>query len=125
MPWWVVLYLVVLALLSLAGLVDDARDRRPAWWLGLALSSAVASVALVLAYWEVLPTSPPALLFALLVVAVGFDAWSAVRDLRADAAAPDPELNPAASVGTRLLGVGLGLLLLLPAWGWGLLAALR
>jgi len=123
MPWWVLLYLFVLLALCVGGLVDDVRDRRPAWWLLLAVLSGVASLVLVLAYWGALPAPPSPLLIAgFLAVALVYDTWSAWRDLRA---AHDPSVaSPTNPVFTRV-GVALAELVMLPAYVWGVLAVMN
>jgi UDP-N-acetylmuramyl pentapeptide phosphotransferase/UDP-N-acetylglucosamine-1-phosphate transferase len=121
-PWWVVGYLCVLVGLSAGGIVDDARDRRPRWWLAMACLSACASVVLVLRYWEAIavPDSPLSLL-GLLAFAVAFDGASASSDLRAG---DDGSGSAAGEAAYTRAGVALAMLILLPAYVWGLLAVL-
>lgn len=92
MSWWIVIYLVLFAVLSVAGLLDDYRDRRPAWFLACAVASNFTVIYLFVAFWQ------PSLRFGLSVAAIaafiasmGWELYQAIEDIRAIRA--DPELS--------------------------------
>ena len=92
MAWWVILYLGLFAVLSVAGLLDDYRDRRPAWFLACAVASNFTVIYLFVAFWQ------PSLLSGLGVVAIAafiasmcWELFQAIADIRALRA--DPELS--------------------------------
>ena len=92
MTWWIILYLVLYAVLALAGLWEDYHDNRPAWFFGLAVLSNVTIVYLFVAFWY------PALRIRLGIVApaafvasICWEVFQAVEDIRA--LATDPELS--------------------------------
>ena len=119
MPWWVIAYLALVALLSAGGLVDDVRDRRPWWYLATGLVSALVSVLLVLAYWlRELEDLPGVAVALLLVYAVAWDGWSARNDVVQ--ARSDPEISGP----TVRRGVWIAAFVMVPAYVFGLLAAL-
>ena len=52
MSWWAIVYLVLFGVLAAAGLWDDFRDRRPAWFLGCAAVSNLTIIFLFVAFWQ-------------------------------------------------------------------------
>lgn len=53
MPWWTLLYLAFLVLVSVAGLRDDYCSRRPRWYLIASGASAVVMLVLFVSFWAV------------------------------------------------------------------------
>lgn len=120
LPGWVVLYVVVLAVVSGAGVSDDLRDRRPLWYVAAGTLSGFASVLLVVAYWLPGPAaSLGSLLAALLIFAIAFDLGSALVDLRS--------MKESGEFSGRVPQIATALVLLLfaPAYALGLLVVLR
>jgi len=92
MSWWIIIYLGLFGVLSAAGLWDDYRDRRPAWFLACAVASNLTVGYLFVAFWQPSLRSPMGLVAP--VAFIGSMCWElfqAVEDIRG--LRVDPELS--------------------------------
>jgi hypothetical protein len=92
MSLWTITYLALFGMLAAAGLWEDVRDRRPAWFLGCAIISNLTVIYLFVAYWHSSLRPPWGLVAPLAFVAsMCWELFQAVEDIRA--LRSDPELS--------------------------------
>ena len=92
MPWWSIIYLALFGVLAAAGLWDDFRDRRPAWFLGCVVFSNLTVIYLFASYWQPFLRAPLGVMAPVAFVASMFwELYQAFLDIRAISA--DPELS--------------------------------
>ena len=92
MSLWTIIYLALFGVLAAAGLWDDVRDRRAAWFLGCAFISNLTVIYLFVAYWQPSLRAPLGLVAPLAFVAsMCWELFQAVEDIRA--LRSDPELS--------------------------------
>ena len=58
MTWWIISYLVLYAVLAVAGVWEDYRDHRPAWFLNVAALSNLTTIYLFVALLAPRPPCP-------------------------------------------------------------------
>jgi len=101
MSWWITFYFVVFCLLSIAGICDDYRDRRPSWFLGCAIVANLIVAYLFVAYWQpTLRASLGSIASVAFVAAMCWELFQGAEDIRALYA--DPEVSHAVTVVTAL-----------------------
>jgi hypothetical protein len=84
MPWWAVLYFFMFCLLSVAGIWDDCRDKRPVWFLGCAIVSNVIIAYLFVAYWQPTMRVPLSSIASVaFLAAICWELFQAAEDIRA------------------------------------------
>jgi hypothetical protein len=84
MRWWTLTYLVLFGLLSVGGLWDDYRKRRPVLFLGCAALSNLVVGYLLLAFWY--PSLRAVFGFVtpvMFIAAVGWEVFEFAEDVRA------------------------------------------
>ena len=92
MSWWTIIYLGLFGVLAAAGLWDDVRDRRPAWFLGCAVISNLTVIYLFVTFWHQSLRAPLGLIAPLAFVgSMCWELFQAVEDIRA--LRLDPELS--------------------------------
>lgn len=112
---WIQLYLAVFVVLSIAGILDDYRDRRPFWFLALSVLSNIIIVLLFIAYWNSSLLDGAGILSQVLfIAAIGWEAYQAVLDSHATEEQANSETEGGRS--TIILGTLLFLALSLPAF---------
>jgi len=122
MPWYVVVYIAVLAAIALYSFYDDVKAV-PAWHV---VGDAVVSllwILAVVAYYDSRLSPTAAIGVPLLVVALAWTAWDVRRELRGvrqrTAEGYDPQLSPRLNAwvdrGLEVVGVIAGTALLAPA----------
>jgi hypothetical protein len=90
MPWWAVVYFTMFCALSVAGIWDDCRDRRPTWFLGCAIVSNVIIAYLFVAYWQPTIRVPLGSIASVAFVAtMCWELFQASEDIRALHTAPE------------------------------------
>jgi hypothetical protein len=101
MPWWAVVYFTLFCVLAVAGIWDDCRDRRPAWFLGCAIASNVIIAYLFVAYWQPAMRPPlDSIASAAFVAAFSWELFQAWEDLRA--LHTSPEVSPTVTAITAM-----------------------
>ena len=111
MTWWSISYLSLFVILAVAGLVSDFRDKRPFWFLVLAIASNATVIYLFVAFWShslrlALGVVAPLLFVAALCWEV-FRLVTDIREIRNDTETTANELRTI---------VGIILAVLLPAF---------
>ncbi len=92
MTWWIISYLVLYAVLAVAGVWEDYRNHRPAWFLNVAALSNLTTIYLFVAFWHPVLRAPLGLVApAAFVGAMCWELYQAVDDIRG--LASDPELS--------------------------------
>jgi hypothetical protein len=92
MSLWIIIYLGLFGVLSVGGLWDDYRDRRPTWFLACAVASNLTVVYLFVAFWQPSLRSPLGLAAPVAFIAsMCWEIFQAVEDIRGLRA--DPELS--------------------------------
>ena len=92
MSWWTIIYLGLFGVLAAAGLWDDVRDRRSAWFLGCAVISNLTVIYLFVTFWHPSLRAPLGLIAPLAFVgSMCWELFQAVEDIRA--LRLDPELS--------------------------------
>jgi hypothetical protein len=92
MSWWSLIYLGLFGVLAAAGLWDDIRNRRPAWFLGCVVFSNLTVVYLFAAYWRPSLLAPWSVMAPVaFVVSMCWELLQGIQDIRALDA--DPELS--------------------------------
>lgn len=89
MSWWFGIYLGLYAVLSAAGLRDDYRDRRPAWFLASAIASNLTVAFFFIAFWQPSFCAPLGLAAPLAFIAAMCWEWfQTAQDIRRLCAEP-------------------------------------
>ncbi|MEZ6065614.1 MAG: hypothetical protein R3B90_07850 [Planctomycetaceae bacterium] len=115
MAWWTIGYLVLFGLLAVAGLWDDARNRRPAWFLGCAVVSNVTVIYLFVAFWQ--PSLRVPLGWAapvLFVASMCWELFQSFEDLRG--LRVDPQVSETQQRAMATITAGVLLMVCLPAF---------
>ena len=112
---WVIAYLVLFRLLSLAGLWTDWRSKKPQWFLSCSLFANIVVGLLFAGFWY----SNCRAIFGwfaipLFVAASSWELFQAADDIRSDTR--DPELTKKEDRQARVIGVMLTSCLILPAF---------
>lgn len=122
MPWYIVAYVAVLAVIAAYSFFDDVKSV-PAWYV---VTDAVVSlfwILAVFAYYEPRLAPPASAGLALLIAALLWTAWDVRRELQGAAErraeSYDPELSPGTNLwvdrGVEAAGVVVGGMVLAPA----------
>jgi hypothetical protein len=83
MTWWIIIYLGVVVVISGAGIWDDIRDGRPAWFLACAVVSNLVLIGLFVAFWLPWLRAPLGLVAPVAYIAsMLWELFQAVEDLR-------------------------------------------
>jgi len=124
MPWWVFVYLCVLALVSVAGCRDNLRSSMRWWMQGLGILSAVFSVVFVFAFfYRSVGESIGYLIIPMLMTAVGWDVYEMHKDL--SSMRRDSEVSQQAQNVTEYIVIAVVGLVVVPAYLAGIATALR
>jgi len=109
MKIWIQLYLAVFIVFSIAGILDDFRERRPFWFLALAGLSNIIIVLLFIAYWNRSWLDGVGILAQVLfIAAMVWEGYQAVLDFCATGAptnSEEEEGRPALILGVLLFSV--------------------
>ena len=116
MTWWAWLWITALAIVTVAGMWDDRKDRRPVWYIAAGGLSGAICVVSVLAYF----TSPVAEALGRWLLPLAFTSavWLVIElttdyySIRSEPHAIDSEDGTTAAI-----GVGLAFALFAPAVG--------
>ena len=55
MPWWVWIWVGLMAAVTVGGAVMDSKDREPVWYIGIGIASGAACQVFVFSYFGWLP----------------------------------------------------------------------
>lgn len=115
MKIWIQLYLAVFIVFSIAGILDDFRERRPSWFLAFAGLSNIIIVILFIAYWNrSWLDGVGTLAQVLFITAMAWEGYQAVLDFRATGAESNSEEEGGRAA--LIIGILLFSVLCLPAF---------
>lgn len=124
MPWWVIPYLIVLAGISVAGVLDDLRDGDPLWYLAAGLLSACFCLVFVIAWWQDwMAAFLGKSLLPMFLFAISWDVASLLRDLKK--MGTDPEPSTVVDAWIPGLSIAVAIAILLPAYYCGVVLSVR
>ena len=115
MPWYIIVYFLIVLFLAIAGIFDDYSDRKPFWLLTIALISEAVIALLFISYWysAYIPEEKVILQF-LFVSAVLWQTYSIYSDISSERASEDTNGKPI-GLGATIIGSSISLLTILPA----------
>jgi hypothetical protein len=118
MPWWLLIYLLAVAVVAILGARDEIQDGGPIARAAIELIADALLITAALAYWlepvRILIGSAGPVVYVAGLSGVGLSAVREIKKLK-----PDPELSRRGNFASVVLGVGLFIALYSPLVYWG------
>jgi uncharacterized membrane protein len=124
MPWWSLVYLSILTILTIAGRYEELSTGRDRWIAILDLLSLAFVATFVFSYYNNIKEYNP-LIIAMTVLGIAWEIFIVSKEVRHEELNPDPELSEAQNMFLNNFAMVVANLIVIPGYTYGIVLSYR